>query len=53
MKEIYLLSKFDVSSLSMTRDFQTGNFATLSSSKLIAILLSFGKSKLTLIAYLY
>ena len=55
LKEFYLLPKFDVSSFSMAGDiyFQTGQFAALSSSKLMAILLTLGKSKLTLLIYFH
>ena len=33
MNQVYLLSKFDVSSFSKTRDFQTGHFAETSTSR--------------------
>ena len=49
--DVYLLSKFDVSSFSVTEDnyiFKLVILLTLSSSKLIFILLTLGKSKLTL-----
>ena len=34
LNEVYLLSKSDVSSFSMTRDFQTGNFAAFKQFKI-------------------
>ena len=34
MNEVYLLSKFDVSSFSMTRDFQTGSFGDVEQFKI-------------------
>ena len=51
-----LLSKFDVSSFSMTGDIQVSKLVillTLSSSKLIFILLTLGKSKLILFGSFY
>ena len=52
---VYLLSKFDVSSFSVTgdRDFRLVILLTLRSSKLIFILLILGKSKLSLFALFY
>ena len=58
LNEFYLLSKFDVSSFSMTGDvyiyiFKLVILQTLSSSKLIFILLTLGKWKLTLLVHSY
>ena len=52
----YMLSKFDVYILSMTRNiyvFKLVISLTLRSSKLIVILVTLGKSKLTLLVYFY
>ena len=53
--EVYLLLKFDVSGFSMTGDidFQIGHFTVLSSSNLIVILITLGKSHLTLLVYFH
>ena len=51
LKGVYLLSKFDVSSLSMTRDFQTGHFADLEQFKFDNNLLTLSKSKLIPLLY--
>ena len=54
LNEIYLRFKFDVSSLFHDWryiDFETGHFFDLSSSKLMVILLTLGKSKLTLLVH--
>ena len=51
--QVYLLSKFDVSSFSMIRDYETGIFLASRSSKFIAIFLTLGKSKLTPNVHLY
>ena len=54
--DVYLLSKFDVSSFSVTEDnyiFKLVILLTLSSSKLIFILLTLGKSKLILFGPFY
>ena len=59
-----LLSKFGVSSFSMTGDidfqtswryidFQTSHFAGFEQSKILFILLTLGKEKLTLLVYFY
>ena len=50
--QVYLLSKFDVSSFSVTGDIQIFKLVillTTSSTKLIAILLTLGSSKLTVV----
>ena len=53
--DVCLLSRFDVSSFSLTEDIylRTGYFTTLSSSKLIFILLTLGMSELTLFISFY
>ena len=53
--EVYLLFKFDVPGFSMTGDidFQIGHFTVLSSSNLIVILITLGKSHLTLLVYFH
>ena len=51
LNEVYLLSKFDVSSFSMAGEVVI--LLTLSRSKLIVILLSLGRWKLTLLVYFY
>ena len=56
MTSVTLLFKFNVSSFCMTGDIidsQSAHFATLSSSKLIVIFLTLGKSKLTLLVCFY
>ena len=46
MNEVYLLSKFDVSSFSMTRDFQTDNFADFEQFKIDSYFADFGQFKI-------
>ena len=56
LNEVYLLSKFDVFSFSMTGDIQIFKlviFLTLSSSKLIVIFLTLGNSKWTLLVHFF
>ena len=52
MNEVYLLSKLDVSSFFMIRDFQ-GNFADFEQFKIDSNFASLVQSKLTLIVHLY
>ena len=55
LNEVYLLSKFDISSFSMSGDidFQANHFANFEGLKLTVVLLTLGRSKLTLIVYYY
>ena len=56
LNEVYLLSKFDVSSFLMSGDIQIFKLVillTLSSLKSIVILLTLGKPNMTLIVYQY
>ena len=46
MNEVYLLCKFDVSSFSMTRDFQSGNFANFEQFKIDSHFAEFGQVKI-------
>ena len=51
LNEIYLLSKFDVSSFSMTRDFQTGHFADFQQLRIGSQSAKFGQDKRTFIVH--